>query len=114
MHPQFAIGTNLTRARHQAISARASQKKQFSFTHMSLHGSGAPFSVHGLDAEMPLWLLSGSLAFWHDVVDTRVDMKLSGFSGSGEDWSDWCLQFDAYGALLGYETQQSMRHRSQW
>ena len=37
------------------------------------------------------------------VLDTRVDMKLSQFSGS------WCIWFEAPGAFLGYDTQMDVR-----
>ena len=52
------------------------------------------------------------------MVGTQVEMKLSRFSGRDEDWSDWCVRCQAYGAFVGYEIQmdaaavRDMRHRS--
>ena len=37
------------------------------------------------------------------LVDRRIDMKLSRFSGRDEEWSDWCLRFEAYCGLMGYD-----------
>ena len=63
---------------------------QFHITHISLHGSGAPLSVYGLDAErivVAQWITRILMtAVPTSVVDTRVDMKLSRFSVRYEDW----------------------------
>ena len=37
------------------------------------------------------------------LVDVRTDMKLSHFDGADERWTDWCLTFESYTALLGFE-----------
>ena len=39
-----------------------------------------------------------------DTVDVRQDMKLQQRSdGTDEKWGDWCVRFEAYTALLGFE-----------
>ena len=37
------------------------------------------------------------------IIDARLDVKVAQFSGRDEDWFLWCLRFEAYTSLLGWQ-----------
>ena len=37
------------------------------------------------------------------LLDTRGDTKVTIFSGEDKDWGLWCLRFESYTALLGWQ-----------
>ena len=108
--PTVTVGNTLAHARHQAISVHASQKAT-----IPLHSHFIAWWRSSVEASTVLTRNvcgcsavhshSGTMTAELPMVDTRIDMKLLRFSGRDEDWSDECHWFEAYGALLGYDTQ---------